>query len=155
MFGKTSTDLAAIIRSSLEFVEFDVKKYHEHRNLFACRQCFQQLTKYERAAKKLREIKQELLTAFRNREQLREKRLAHDENRDDLETINNGDERVSAAKSFPGSLRKLHLFIPILPLVLLILHVHRYLSRLLSHQVDKHSSLPEFHPLKPRIMLFF
>ena len=70
-------------------------------------------------------LKQELLTAFRNREQPREKRLAHDENRDDPETINNGDERVSAAKSLPGCLRKLHMFIPILPLVLLIRHVHR------------------------------
>jgi len=47
---------------------------------------FQQLTKYERAAKKLREVKQELLTAFRNREQLREKRVAHVENSNDLET---------------------------------------------------------------------
>ena len=59
IFGKTSADLAGIIRSSLEF---DVKKYHEDTNLFVCRQCFQQLTtcKYERAAKKLREIKQQL-----------------------------------------------------------------------------------------------
>ena len=71
IFGKTSTDLAGPIRSSLEF---DVKKYHEDSNLFVCRQCFQHLTKYERAAKKLREMKEELLSAFRNREQLREKK---------------------------------------------------------------------------------
>ena len=96
IFGKTSTDLAGIIRSLLKF---DVKKYHEDSNLFVCWQCFQQLTKYERAAQKLWEIKQEQLTAFRNREQLREKRLARDENRDDLETINSGDVRVSSAKS--------------------------------------------------------
>ena len=57
IFDKTSTHLAGIIRSSLEF---DVKKYHDN-SLSVCRQCFQQLTKYERAAKKLREIKQELL----------------------------------------------------------------------------------------------
>ena len=107
IFGKTSTDLAGIIRSSLEF---DVKKYHEDSNLFVCRQCFQQLTKYERAAKKLREIKQELLTAFRNREQLREKRLARDENRDDPETINNGDVRVSAAKSLRFSTETSHVY---------------------------------------------
>ena len=95
IFVKTSTDLAGIIRSSLEF---DVKKYHEDSSLFACRQCFQQLTKYERTAKKLRDIKQELLTAFRYREQLREKRLARDENSNDPETINNGAVRMSAAK---------------------------------------------------------
>jgi len=65
--------------------------------LFVCRQCFHQLTKYERAAKKLQEIRQELLSTFRNREQLREKRLAREENRDNLET-NVGDVRVSASK---------------------------------------------------------
>ena len=70
VFGRTSTDLAGIIRSSLEF---DVKKYHKDSNLFVCRKCFQQLTKYERAAKNLQEIKQKLLSAFRNREQLRER----------------------------------------------------------------------------------
>ena len=108
IFGKTSTDLAGIIRSSLEF---DVRKYHEDSNLFVCRQCFQQLTKYERAAKKLQEIKQELLTAFRNREQLREKRLVRDENRDDPETaINNGDVRVSAAKSLRFSAETSHVY---------------------------------------------
>ena len=32
IFGKTSTDLAGIIRSSLEF---DIKKYQEDNNLFA------------------------------------------------------------------------------------------------------------------------
>ena len=47
IFAKTSTDLAGIIRSSLEF---DVKKYHEISSFFVCRQCFQQLTKYKRAA---------------------------------------------------------------------------------------------------------
>jgi len=40
---------------------------------------FQQLGKYERAAKKLQEIKQELLSTCGNREQLREKRLAREE----------------------------------------------------------------------------
>ena len=39
IFGRTSTDLAGIIRSSLKF---DVKKYHKDSNLFVCRQCFQQ-----------------------------------------------------------------------------------------------------------------
>ena len=68
------------------------------------------MTKYERAAKKLREIKQELLTAFRNREQLREKRLARDENSNDAETINNGDVRVSAAKSLRFSTETLHVY---------------------------------------------
>lgn len=107
IFGKTSTDLAGLIRSSLEF---DVNKYHEDSNLFVCRRCFQQLTKYERAAKKLREIKQELLSAFRNREQLREKRLGRDENRDDPETINSGDVRVSAAKSLRFSTETSHVY---------------------------------------------
>ena len=106
IFGKTSTDLAGIIRSSLEC---DVKKYHDS-SLFVCRQCFQQLTKYGRAAKKLREIKQELLTVFRNREQLREKRLARDENSNDSETINNGDVRVSAAKSLRFSTETSHVY---------------------------------------------
>lgn len=78
--------------------------------MFVCRQCFQQLTKYERAAKKLREIKQELLSAFKNREQLREKRLARDENRDDLETINSGDVQVSAAKSLRFSTETSHVY---------------------------------------------
>ena len=50
VFGRTSTDLAGIAGK-----------------------CFQQLTKYERAAKNLQEIKQKLLSAFRNREQLRER----------------------------------------------------------------------------------
>ena len=107
IFGKTSTDLAGIIRSSLEF---DVKKYHEDSSLFVCRQCFQQLIKYERAAKKLREIKQKLLTAFRNREQLREKRLARDENSNDPETINNRDVGVSAAKSLRFSTETSHAY---------------------------------------------
>ena len=106
IFGKTSTDLAGIIRSSLEF---DVKKYNKDSNLFVCRQCFQQLTKYERAAKKLQEIKQELLSTFRNREQLREKRLARDENRDDPEIANNnGDVRVGAAKCLRFSAETSH-----------------------------------------------
>ena len=68
------------------------------------------MTKYEKAAKNLREIKQELLTAFRNREQLREKRLARDENSNDAETINNGDVRVSAAKSLRFSTETLHVY---------------------------------------------
>ena len=107
IFGKTSTDLAGIIRSSLEF---DVKKYHEGSSFFVCRQCFQQLTKYKRAAEELREIKQELLTAFRNREQLREKRLAPDENSKDPEMINNGDMRVNAAKSLRFSTETSHVY---------------------------------------------
>ena len=79
--------------------------------MFVCPQCFQQLTKYERAAQKLREIKQELLTAFRNREQLREKRLACDENcRDNPETINNGDVRVSAVKNLWFSTETSHVY---------------------------------------------
>ena len=76
MFEKTSADLAGIIRLSLEI---DVNKYSEDSKLFVCRECFQQLTKYERAAKKLQDIKQELLSTCRNREQLREKRLAREE----------------------------------------------------------------------------
>ena len=107
IFGKTSTDLAGIIRSSLEF---NVKKYQEDSSLFVCRQCFQQLTKYERAAKKLREIKQELLTAFRNREQVREKRLARDQNNNDPETIKNGSiytgDGSSVEKDHPSSINQ-------------------------------------------------
>ena len=76
IFEKTSADLAGIIRLSLEI---DVNNYSEDSKLFVCRECFQQLTKYERAAKKLQEIKQELLSTCRNREQLREKRLAREE----------------------------------------------------------------------------
>ena len=72
--------------------------------------CLQQVTKYKRAAEELREIKQELLTAFRNREHLREKRLAPDENSKDPETINNGDVRVSAAKSLRFSTETSRLF---------------------------------------------
>jgi len=37
VFGKTSTDLAGIIQS---LVEFDVKKYDKGTNLLVCRQCF-------------------------------------------------------------------------------------------------------------------
>jgi len=76
IFGKTSADLAGIIRLSLKI---DVNEYFEDGKLFVCRECFQQLTKYERAAKKLQEIKQELLSTFRKREQLREKRVAGEE----------------------------------------------------------------------------
>ena len=76
IFEKTSADLAGIFRLSLEI---NVNKYSEDSKLFVCRECFQQLTKYERAAKKLQEIKQELLSTCRNREQLREKRLAREE----------------------------------------------------------------------------
>ena len=50
IFEKTSADLAGIIRLSLEI---NVNKYSEDSKLFVCRECFQQLTKYERAAKKL------------------------------------------------------------------------------------------------------
>ena len=75
-FEKTSADLAGIIRLSLEI---DVNKHSEDSKLFVYRECFQQLTKYERAAKKLQEIKQELLSTCRSREQLREKRLAREE----------------------------------------------------------------------------
>ena len=63
IFEKTSAELAGIIRLSLEI---DVNKYSEGRKLFDCRECFQQLTKYERAAKKLQEIKQELRSTCRN-----------------------------------------------------------------------------------------
>ena len=117
IFGKMSTDLAGIIRSSLEF---NVKKYHKDSSLFVCRQCFQQLTKYGRAVKKLREIKRELLTAFRNREQLRVKRVAHDENSNDQQW-RCASECYEKSSVLYG---KLHVFILILPLVLLILHVH-------------------------------
>jgi len=53
MFEKTSADLAGIICLSLEI---DVNKYSEDSKLFVCRERFQQLTKYKRAAKKLQEI---------------------------------------------------------------------------------------------------
>ena len=65
-------------------LEIDVNKYSEDSKLFVCRECFQQLTKYKRAAKKLQEIKQELLSTCRNREQLREKRLAREERDGDV-----------------------------------------------------------------------
>ena len=53
IFGKMSTDLAGIIRWPLEF---NVKKYHKDSSLFVCRQCFQQLTKYGRAARGKQEL---------------------------------------------------------------------------------------------------
>ena len=92
IFEKTSADLAGIIRLSLEI---DVNKYSEDSKLFICRECFQQLTKYEGAAKTLQEIKQALLSTCRNREQLRELRDSLGKN--DPETNNIGDVPVSAS----------------------------------------------------------
>ena len=93
IFEKTSADLAGIIRLSLEI---DVNKYSEDSKLFLCRECFQQLTKkYERAAKKLQELKQALLSSCRNREQLGE--LRDSQGKNDPETYNIGDVPVSAS----------------------------------------------------------
>ena len=61
--------------------------------MFVCRERFQQLTKYKRAAKKLQEILQELLSTCRNREQLRER---DSQGKNDPETNNIGDAPVSA-----------------------------------------------------------
>ena len=91
-FEKTSADLAGVIRLSLEI---DVNKYSEDSKLFVCRECFQQLTKYERAAKKLQEIRQALLSTCRNRELLRE--LRDSQRKNDPETNNIGDVPVSAS----------------------------------------------------------
>ena len=64
VFGKSSVDLAWIIELSREI---KVDKYSVDSNLFVCQPCFWQLTKYERAAKKLQEIRQELKNTFKNR----------------------------------------------------------------------------------------
>ena len=91
---KTSADLAGIIRLSLEI---DVNKYSEDSKLFVCRECFQQLTKYKRAAKKLQEIKQALLSTCRNGEQLRELRDSQEKNDPETNNIHVGDVPVSAS----------------------------------------------------------
>ena len=94
IFEKTSADLTGIIRLSLE-IDVSLNKYSEDSNLFVCRECFQQLTKYELAAKKLQEIKQALLSTCRKREQLRELRDSQWKN--EPETNNTGDVPVSAS----------------------------------------------------------
>jgi len=60
IFRKKSTDLAGIIRSSMEF---DVERNTTKTVICLFADSVFSRAKYERAAKKLREIKQELLTA--------------------------------------------------------------------------------------------
>ena len=110
IFEKTSADLARIIRLSMEI---DVNKYSEDSKLFVRRECFQQLTKYERAAKKLQEIKQELLSTCINREQLREKRTRRGRTIQRRTTL-------EMCQLVPPCSLKLHMLISILSVVFLI-----------------------------------
>ena len=99
IFEKTSADLAGIIRLSLEI---DVNKYSEDSKLFVCRECFQQLTKYERAARKLQEIKQALLSTCRKGRTIQRRTT------------------LEICQLVPPCSLKLHMLISILPVVFLI-----------------------------------
>lgn len=81
IFGKSSLDIAEVIRSSLSV---DVSRYSENSELFVCRdKCYQRLIKFNRASDKLKELKKEIEEVFKARENLRAKRLLHpDENAD-------------------------------------------------------------------------
>lgn len=84
IFGKSSLDIAGVIRSSLSV---DVSRYSENSELFVvfvCRdKCYQRLIKFNRASDKLKELKKEIEEVFKARENLRAKRLLHlDENAD-------------------------------------------------------------------------
>ena len=81
IFGKSSLDIAEVIRSSLLV---DVTRYSENSELFVCRdKCYQRLIKFNRASEKLKELKKEIEEVFNARENLKAKRLLHpDENAD-------------------------------------------------------------------------
>ena len=73
IFGKSSLDIAEVIRSSLSV---DVSRYSENSELFVCRdKCYQRLIKFNRASVKLKELKKEIEEVFKARENLRAKRL--------------------------------------------------------------------------------
>lgn len=99
IFGKSSLDIAEVIRSSLSV---DVSRYSENSELFVCRyKCYQRLIKFNRASVKLKELKKEIEEVFKARENLRAKRLLHlDENTDGgAKTASTSSPRGKASKS--------------------------------------------------------
>ena len=77
IFGKSSFDVAELIRSSLTV---DVNCYAESSKLFVCRdKCYQHLIKFKKASDKLNEIKKEIEEVFNAREKPRAKRLLRSE----------------------------------------------------------------------------
>ena len=73
IFGKSSLDIAEVIRSSLSV---DVSRYSENSDLFVCRdKCYQRMIKFQRASDKLKELKREIEEVFSAREKHRAKRL--------------------------------------------------------------------------------
>jgi len=75
IFGKSSVDIAEVIRSSLSV---DVSRYPENSELFICRdKCYQRLIKFNWVSVKLKELKKEIEEVFKARENLRAKRLLH------------------------------------------------------------------------------
>ena len=83
IFGKSSLDIAEVIRSSLS-MEHGVSRYSENSELFVCRdKCYQRLIKCNRVSDKLKELKKEIEEVFKARENPRVNRLLHpDENAD-------------------------------------------------------------------------
>ena len=99
IFGKSSLDIAEVIRASLSV---DVSRYSENSELFVCRdKCYQRLIKFNRASDKLKELKKEIEEVFKERENLRAKRLLHlDENADGgAKTTSTSSPRGKASKS--------------------------------------------------------
>ena len=99
IFGKSSLDIAEVIRSSLSV---DVSRCSENSELFVCRdKCYQRLIKFNRASDKLKELKKEIEEVFKERENLRAKRLLHlDENADaGAKTTSTSSPRGKASKS--------------------------------------------------------
>ena len=99
IFGKSSLDIAEVIRSSLSM---DVSRYSENSELFICRdKCCQRLIKFNRASDKLKELKKGIEEVFKARENLRAKRLLQpDENADrGAKTTSTSSPRGKAPKS--------------------------------------------------------
>jgi len=99
IFGKSSLDIAEVIRSSLLV---DVTRYSENSELFVCRdKCYQRLIKFNRASEKLKELKKEIEEVFNARENLKAKRLLHpDENADrGVKNTSTSSPRGKASKS--------------------------------------------------------
>ena len=101
IFGKSALDISSLI---LRATKVDLSIYVEHEKLAICRmKCYNRLTRYKNAVRKVVEIEEEIKREFDGDISLRVKRLAKDQSSapEAKKSLSFGDARLSVSRSTP------------------------------------------------------
>lgn len=105
IFGKSSHNFAEIIKSALN-IDINCYSYDTNNNLFVCKtSCYTRLLKFQRATRKVEEIKKEIQDAFQARPRAKRLLRPSDGNDDEISDVQRSlsTNRAKASRTLPFS----------------------------------------------------